>query len=314
MSCIFCNYDLSVVLFSGKTVVCLSLPQNVLIGSCIIIPKQHRETVFDLTSDEWNETWEMLNRVKNFLDEKYKPDGYNVGWNVGETGGQEIFHVHLHVIPRYKDEPFAGKGIRHWLKKTDNIRLSNKGRKLNNPIIVAVSAISGGGKTTIVQYLNKILPNSKAVYFDDYDYKKQPDDIAKWIDNGSKFDEWDLKEFINDIDKILNNDKNVEYIFLDYPFAYQHIQVKDYIDLAVFIDTPKDISLARRLIRDFNNEPDGKILEALKFYLDISRKYFLILDDTLNMKTNSDTIIDGSLSLETIAERIMAEIENRHQI
>lgn len=63
-----------------------------------------------------------LHEVKEFLDSKYKPQGYNIGWNVGNVGGQEIFHAHLHIIPRYEDEPLSGKGIRYWLKQTQNKR------------------------------------------------------------------------------------------------------------------------------------------------------------------------------------------------
>ena len=97
-------------------------PQEVLVGSGIIIPKAHRETVFDLTEEEWAATFSLLKRAKTMLDAKYRPDGYNVGWNNGSVAGQEIFHVHLHVIPRYADEPLAGKGIRHWLKQPVNKR------------------------------------------------------------------------------------------------------------------------------------------------------------------------------------------------
>ena len=57
-----------------------------------------------------------------FIDSKYKPQGYNIGWNVGGLGGQKIFHAHLHVVLRYKDEPMAGKGIRHWIKQPQNKR------------------------------------------------------------------------------------------------------------------------------------------------------------------------------------------------
>lgn len=88
----------------------------------MIIPKLHRETVFDLTIAEWQATFEMLQEVKALLDQKYGPDGYNVGWNCGQVGGQNVFHAHLHVIPRYKDEPLAGKGIRFWLKQETNRR------------------------------------------------------------------------------------------------------------------------------------------------------------------------------------------------
>ncbi|MFS1513782.1 HIT family protein [Chengkuizengella sp. SCS-71B] len=97
-------------------------PQEILVGSGLIVPKQHKETVFDLSHEELMETFSLLNKVKLFLDEKYNPDGYNVGWNCFPVGGQSINHAHLHVIPRYKDEPLAYKGIRNHLKQKINKR------------------------------------------------------------------------------------------------------------------------------------------------------------------------------------------------
>jgi diadenosine tetraphosphate (Ap4A) HIT family hydrolase len=109
---------------------CLFLSQlpseTVLIGSGLIIPRQHRENVFDLTEAEWNATYSLLQQVKALLDKQYAPDGYNVGWNCGRVGGQEVFHAHLHVIPRFKDEPYAGRGIRSWIKQEANRRPSLK--------------------------------------------------------------------------------------------------------------------------------------------------------------------------------------------
>lgn len=49
-----------------------------------------------------------------------KPDGYSIGWNIGRVAGQVLFHAHLHVIPRFSKEPFAGRGIRSWLKSAEN--------------------------------------------------------------------------------------------------------------------------------------------------------------------------------------------------
>lgn len=100
----------------------LQMPQSVLIGSGVIVPKAHRETVFDLTPDEWHDTYTLLQDVKAYLDRAHVPDGYNVGWNSGTVGGQHVFHAHMHVIPRYADEPFAGKGMRHWIKQPVNTR------------------------------------------------------------------------------------------------------------------------------------------------------------------------------------------------
>lgn len=100
----------------------LQRPQKVLVGSGVIVPRRHRETVFDLTEEEWAATFSMLHEVKGLLDEQYRPDGYNIGWNCGATAGQHIMHAHLHVIPRFRDEPLTGKGIRYWLKSEDNLR------------------------------------------------------------------------------------------------------------------------------------------------------------------------------------------------
>ena len=121
--CIFCDYkndEKETVLFENDFCACLTRDNGpVLAGSCVIIPKEHKETVFELSREEWEATKELIDKVKIYLDSKYKPDGYNVGWNVG---GQRVFHAHLHVIPRHADEPRAGSGIRYWIKQKENLR------------------------------------------------------------------------------------------------------------------------------------------------------------------------------------------------
>jgi len=93
-----------------------------LVGSYVIVPKSHVSTPFDLSTQEWHDTKLMLDVLKEYLDKKFSPDGYNIGWNVGPVAGQTVSHVHLHVIPRHRDEPFAGRGIRSWLKLAENVR------------------------------------------------------------------------------------------------------------------------------------------------------------------------------------------------
>jgi diadenosine tetraphosphate (Ap4A) HIT family hydrolase len=125
MNCPFCNLesnDRQEVVLENALCLFLQEPQEVLIGSGIIVPKEHRETVFDLTDEEWEATFSLLKSVKSKIDSEYEPDGYNIGWNNGSVAGQEVFHAHLHVIPRYSDEPLSGKGIRYWLKQSSNKR------------------------------------------------------------------------------------------------------------------------------------------------------------------------------------------------
>ena len=93
-----------------------------LAGSAMVVPTTHRETPFELSSEEWQATRTLLLRVKARIDEEHGPEGWNLGWNVSPVGGQSIPHAHFHVIPRYADEPFAGRGIRWWLKSEENSR------------------------------------------------------------------------------------------------------------------------------------------------------------------------------------------------
>ena len=125
--CIFCTYKdrpSEVILFENDLCVCLGQCQfeKILIGSCVIIPKAHKVTVFDLSTEEWAATKELIDKVKTYLDKEYNPDGYSVGWNCNAVGGQDVFHAHLHIIPRYADEPYAGRGIRNWIKREENRR------------------------------------------------------------------------------------------------------------------------------------------------------------------------------------------------
>jgi histidine triad (HIT) family protein len=94
--------------------------QDSLKYSGIIVPVRHAETVFDLTAEEVAATFRMLAQAKEVLDREHSPDGYNVGWNSGTVAGQQVFHAHLHVIPRFQQEPLAGQGIRSHLKGPAN--------------------------------------------------------------------------------------------------------------------------------------------------------------------------------------------------
>lgn len=85
-------------------------------------PKRHCRDTFELTPEEWAATYDLLQWVRTTIQAQHEPDGFNIGWNCGRAAGQEIYHAHLHVIPRFSDEPLAGKGIRYWLKQAENAR------------------------------------------------------------------------------------------------------------------------------------------------------------------------------------------------
>src|SRR5699024_7755802 len=130
--CVFCKPEIESnqkIILSNDYCLFLQLEQSKIKGSQLegaglIVPKKHRETVFDLTEEEWEATYKLLQKAKQYIDKEHAPDGYNLGWNSGEVGGQYIFHAHFHILPRYADEPLAGKGIRYMFKREGNKRES----------------------------------------------------------------------------------------------------------------------------------------------------------------------------------------------
>jgi histidine triad (HIT) family protein len=97
-------------------------PPDVLPGCGVIIPLAHRLSPFDFTPEEWAATHELLLEAKAAQDERLAPDGYTLIWNCFSEVGQPPHHAHLHVIPRFDDEPLADRGGRSAIKAPENCR------------------------------------------------------------------------------------------------------------------------------------------------------------------------------------------------
>jgi diadenosine tetraphosphate (Ap4A) HIT family hydrolase len=79
-------------------------------GHSLIIPFRHSASVFDLTREEMTACMELVAEEQQVLDAEFNPDGYNVGVNAGAAAGQSIFHVHIHLIPRYTGDSERPQG------------------------------------------------------------------------------------------------------------------------------------------------------------------------------------------------------------
>ena len=172
------------------------------------------------------------------------------------------------------------------------------------PFVIAIAAVSGGGKTTVTKLLNQKCENSKALYYDDYDING-PDDIVNWIDGGGDPNEWDLTPFIKDLDILLN--ETLDYIILDFPFSYKHDQVRKFIDYSIFIDTPLDIAMARRVIRDYGGSSAGNIIMDMNQYISRGRRAYLSM--LTNIKPDADLVVDGTLEASKVAEGIIEHVK-----
>ncbi|MBI1194651.1 MAG: HIT domain-containing protein [Gammaproteobacteria bacterium] len=70
-------------------------------GHTLIIPDRHVASYFEITADERLALWSLVEEAKLWIDREFRPDGYNIGINVGAAAGQTVPHLHIHLIPRY---------------------------------------------------------------------------------------------------------------------------------------------------------------------------------------------------------------------
>ena len=111
-NCPFCNHNSDRTIIADSDLAFAIFDKYpVSPGHALIIPKKHCNNFFDLNHAEQSACLFLLNHVKKILDADYKPNGFNVGVNIGEFAGQTIQHAHIHLIPRYQgdiDDPRGG--------------------------------------------------------------------------------------------------------------------------------------------------------------------------------------------------------------
>ena len=120
--CPFCHLQSSQkLLFENQS--CLVIFDNYPVspGHLLIIPRRHVANYFNLSIEEQQCLWEMVNQCKLYIENNYHPEGYNIGININESAGQSIPHVHIHLIPRYKgDVPNPRGGVRGVIPQKQN--------------------------------------------------------------------------------------------------------------------------------------------------------------------------------------------------
>jgi|TARA_B100000959_G_C14895943_1_gene588773 diadenosine tetraphosphate (Ap4A) HIT family hydrolase len=112
--CLFCNLPEDRIIrgFEKEFQTCFLIKDQYPVspGHALIIPDKHVESWFDLTKYDL----EFMHMLANEYKETVECDGWNVGINIGAYAGQTIFHMHMHLIPRYEgDMENPRGGVRH---------------------------------------------------------------------------------------------------------------------------------------------------------------------------------------------------------
>ena len=73
-------------------------------GHALILPKEHYANLYELPEELASKVLVVAKKVVTAMTEVLGCDGYNVLQNNGEVAGQTVFHFHMHLVPRYKDD------------------------------------------------------------------------------------------------------------------------------------------------------------------------------------------------------------------
>jgi histidine triad (HIT) family protein len=104
-NCIFCkiiNGDIPAAkVFENEHVLAFLDISQVTKGHTLVIPKIHKENLYELTPEIAGKLFEVVPSIAKAIKTEFKPVGLNSVNNNGELAGQSVFHFHLHLIPRY---------------------------------------------------------------------------------------------------------------------------------------------------------------------------------------------------------------------
>jgi len=111
--CLFCRIGrkeigAEVIWEDGANIVFLDIHPRAP-GHAVVIPKAHRETILDVPDEELESLFLAVKKTTSMLSKTFKPDGFTIGINHGKASGQEMDHLHIHIIPRYFND--KGKSI-----------------------------------------------------------------------------------------------------------------------------------------------------------------------------------------------------------
>lgn len=98
--CPFCRHQ-EAPLAENEVALALDDKHPISPGHCLVIPRRHVPSVFALSLEEYLGCFALVRTVKQLLESRHSPAGFNLAVNNGPAAGQTVEHAHIHVVPRY---------------------------------------------------------------------------------------------------------------------------------------------------------------------------------------------------------------------
>jgi uridine kinase len=176
--------------------------------------------------------------------------------------------------------------------------------------VVAISGVSGSGKTSVIKELSKEFSCPYLLFDDHTDENTYPKDMKLWFKNGGDVSDIKTPKFVNSL-RSLTIEGNNPFIFIEEPFGRRRASMSSLIDYVILLDQPMEVCLSRVIMRNMkhaSSDPLNSIARYLSMYDDYFREIYIAC--TNQVREDSDLIIAEVASIELITKSISNWLKN----
>lgn len=185
---------------------------------------------------------------------------------------------------------------------------------MNNIKVVAVSGVSGAGKTTIVKQLANEFDCPFLLFDDHTDKSTYPQDMKHWLKNGANVSLITTPKLVSSLESLITKNSS-RFVFIEEPFGKERDSMSALIDYVVLLDQPMELCLAR-LIKRHIEQPNLDSISSISNYLDKYEDHFreIYISAANQVRNNSDLIFQEVLSTKETTNYICNWLKNNKTV